>query len=310
MAGVGERPANLPLDMAAYAALGLAGAWAAYLPAWRWGWGLDTYRQLLLVWGLAWLGLGLRYAWSMLHRPGRGQMPAADARIGVLTCCFGLLLMVQIWVILYPADLPWAIWVPDVALAGDMTLERVGAIVADGVFAHSHPLTGQPLSEGQPARLSILVLPPLYAAVFGEVDWWLWTPRLGALACWAWSYLAWAGVVKALWPENARRRWAFLLALAALVSLGAVWTGMEGHLLLLGGYTPQALRRHALLPLALAALAARRPVCGVLAVAAEAALVWTGFGLGYTALPLGIYAVCVLWRRFCRAGGKDGGGIC
>lgn len=212
----------------------------------------------------------------------------------VYPCLFvliGLLIVFQII---------WNYWMHRPYLAADITGETVQTILAsDGLYTQN-PMTGAAFTEGMPLRLKILVLPTLYAAVCR------WTGIPVQTLCYSivpglvllLSYLVYSRWAVYLFPGEGKKQAVFLLFTVLVYQFGCYSMAMDSSLLFFRGWQGTAFRAGVILPYALLCCLRGEWKSVILCVLAEACVVWTLYGLGYTvimtAVILGIRLVRML----------------
>ena len=176
---------------------------------------------------------------------------------------------------------------------GDITVETVQTILASDTVYQINPMTGAAFEAGMPSRLKILVLPVLYAAVCrwtgasAQTVVYEWAPALVLLL----SYLVYSRYACHLFPHDWEKQCLFLLFVAVLYQFGTFSPLSDGFRALHSGFTGESIRALVILPYVLLACMEkkwRRAAAGALA---EVCLVWTLYGLGYSAAVI-----------FCMAG--------
>lgn len=189
---------------------------------------------------------------------------------------------------------------------GDMTIETVQTFLTQNGIYQSNPLTGQPYVGGIPLRLKILCLPGLYASVcsltgidVGQFVGGMW-PVVVLLG----SYMAYGSLAKVLFPKDKIARLLMLLLVSGLFWMGDYMLTMDGFQLLHCGYRGTAIRNGILVPFTLCMCLKRKWAGAVLAILAEACIVWTLYGLGVcffvTVLMLLVQLVSGMEVRRCR----------
>ncbi|MED9904863.1 MAG: DUF6077 domain-containing protein [Lachnospiraceae bacterium] len=229
------------------------------------------------------------------RKTGKGKRPVHENRFlklfSVYPCLFvliGLLIVFQII---------WNYWLHQPYLTADITGETVQTILAsDGLYTQN-PMTGAAFTEGMPLRLKILVLPTLYAAICR------WTGIPVETLCYSivpgivllLSYLVYSRWAVYLFPGEGKKQAGFLLFTALVYQFGCYSMAMDSSLLFFKGWQGAAIRAGIILPYALLCCLQEKWKSVVLCIFAEACIVWTLYGLGYTvviaAVVLGIKLV-------------------
>lgn len=209
---------------------------------------------------------------------------------GRLMLCGFIIILQLIWY--YLMHLPY--------LKNDVTGETIQTMLAtDSIYA-VNPLTGQAFSAGMPMRLKVLVLPTLFAAVCK------WTGIPVITFCYSivpcivllLSYTVYLGWAEYLFPEEGKKRILFLFFTVLIYQFGAYSLPMDGYTLFFGGFQGEAFRTGVLLPYALLCCLKGRWKAVLLCLLAEVCVVWTFYGLGYTAVTAALYGVIRLLSRW------------
>lgn len=184
----------------------------------------------------------------------------------------------------------WNYWMHIPYISNDIMGETVQTMLsADSIYS-VNPLTGQAFATGMPMRLKILVLPTLYA-VFCK-----WTGLSVITVCYSimpmiillLSYLVYSRWAVYLFPQEGRKQVLFMLFVAVIYQFGCYSSVMDSFLLFFRGGQGETLRTCVLLPYALLCCLQKDWKKAVLCVLAEACVVWTFYGLGFTALTIGV----------------------
>lgn len=233
---------------------------------------------------------------------GAGRHEAGTVKMTdqLLAGAFALSVMFQVIVIM-TGD-----WSCD---SGDMTLEMVRTFLAKDQVYGVNPLTGQAYAAGVPLRLRILCLPSLYAFIcrLTGLDAELVVCRMVPVAVLFGSYFAYSILAKVLFEKDRTGRFVMMLVISVLYWCGDYPDAMDGFLLLHGGYRGLAIRNGILIPFALGMCLQRKWKAAVLAVLAEACIVWTLYGLGACLLVVVVMFFIDLWIR---ARERRGGEAC
>lgn len=215
---------------------------------------------------------------------GRGEMSfgklwkSYPGRIMLL----GLIVILQmVWY--YLMHLPY--------LKNDITGETVQTILAVNSIYEVNPLTGQAFSAGMPMRLKILVLPTLFAFICRVTGMPVITLCYSVIPCVVLllSYTVYLGWAEYLFPEEGKKRILFLYFTVLIYQFGAYSLPMDGYSLFFGGFQGEAVRTGVILPYALLCCLRGRWKGVLLCLLAEACVVWTFYGLGYTAVTAALY---------------------
>ncbi len=184
-----------------------------------------------------------------------------------------------------------------VYLKGDMTVETVGSFLATDSVYQVNPMTGAPYEIGMPLRLQILGLPGMYGflcSVTGISP----ITMVGVIipvVVLIFSYLAFGLLGQALFPEESKKQWGFLIAVGILFWVEATAVSMDGFQLLYAGYQGVTIRNLVLLPWLFSLVLRKKWLYAFALVAVEACIVWTLYGLGMCALAI---AVMILVRIY------------
>lgn len=179
---------------------------------------------------------------------------------------------------------------------GDMTLETVQSFLTQNSIYQVNPLTGRAYEGGIPLRLKILCLPSLYAA-FGSLtglDPALIVDSVFPVAVLIGSYLAYGSLAKVLFKKDRTARAVMLILVAVLIWCGDYMVSMDGFQLMHCGYRGTAIRNGILVPFTLSMCLQKKWKSAVLAILAEACIVWTLYGMGVCLLMTVIMLVLSL----------------
>lgn len=192
---------------------------------------------------------------------------------------------------------------------GDMTLEAVRTFLARDQVYSVNPLTGQPYTAGVPLRIKILSLPSLYASICSVtgLDAELVVCRIVPVVVLVAGYFAYSMLGKILFGKDRTGRLVMLLVISVLFWCGDYMDVMDGFLLLHSGYRGVAIRNGILIPFTLGMCLKRKWKSAVLAILAEACIVWTLYGLGACLLVVAVMLLMDLWIR---VRGRRGGEAC
>ncbi len=182
---------------------------------------------------------------------------------------------------------------------GDMTLEMVRTNLAQDQVYRMNPLTGQPYTAGVPIRIKILCLPNLYTFIcrLTGLDAELVVCRLMPVMLLVVSYFAYSALGKILFGSDRKGRLLMLFVISVLFWCGDYMDVMDGFLLLHSGYRGVSVRNGILLPLTLGMCLKKKWKVSVLAILAEACIVWTLYGLGACVLVVVVMLLIDLWIR-------------
>lgn len=183
---------------------------------------------------------------------------------------------------------------------GDMTLEMVQSFLAAGTPYEVNPLTGQAYTAGIPMRLKILCLPGLYASICSMLglDAGLVVCRLIPVVVLFASYVAYAGLGRTLFGDNVKARLLFLVSVSLLYWMGDYFASNDAFLLLHSGFRGVSVRNAVLLPFVWNMCLGKKYRTVLLAVLAEACIVWTLYGMGMCLLSAVIMISLSVIRKF------------
>lgn len=193
-------------------------------------------------------------------------------------------------------------------LAGDMTAETVNSILVTDTIYQINPMTGAPYTVGMPLRLKILCLPTLYAICCELFDMsavsvvWTAVPACTVIGC----YAAFWTVAKALFKEDARKKYIFILFVSLILWFGSYLYGVDGFALRYSGFRGVSIRILILVPYTFGLVLRKKWKLVVLCVLAEACIVWTLYGMGVCmAVAVGMVSVGMLADKFLKRGGEE-----
>ncbi|MBO5347765.1 MAG: hypothetical protein J6A45_06500 [Lachnospiraceae bacterium] len=257
---------------------------------------LQTYTVLFSVFVLAGLlaYTGLCIWFYRKNMAGTGTGVAAARASGVVTIqrspymvCFVILAGVTVYHFMngYVPDLQDAVY--------EITLGNV----ASGSIMTVHPFLGSVTEASMPMRMQILSLSSLYSALItiSQQSPYIIMCKVVPLVIWGLSILLYYAFAKDLFPENVHKRWIFIsmVALVYLATSGS--TGLAGQRLFYAGFSGESIRAVLLMPYTVYVSWQKKWHLAVLAVLAEACLVWTTFGVGYCFLIAACMFMAHLW---------------
>ncbi len=240
---------------------------------------------MAVLFGIAFLYIMIRIFWRQIKQKGRPSQHRFCKLLSVYPVLFsgiGLLIILQII---------WYFWAHEPYLNGDITVETARTMLtSDGIYT-VNPMTGQPFTQGMPTRLKILVLPTLYAAIckitgvelkllcFSII------PSIVLLI----SYFVYSRWALYLFPGEGRKQAIFMLFTAFVNQFGCYGAAMDSFMLFFRGYQGEAIRAGIILPYALLCCLQGKWKSVILCIFAEACIVWTLYGLGYTVIVVMIF---------------------
>lgn len=245
----------------------------------------------------------LRRRKEKARRSGREKLPEREKPFPYrYPVCIALILGLLLFQII------WGHYMHQPYRKGDITVETVQTMLASDTIYQINPMTGMPFEAGMPGRLKILVLPVLYAAV---CEWtgasaqtvvYEWAPTLILLL----SYLVYSRYACRLFPYDRERQCLFMLFVAVLFQFGVFSPSSDGFRALFAGFTGESIRALVILPYVLLACIEKKWRCAAAGALAEICLVWTLYGLGYSAWVMGcmlaIQAAAAFWGKKRRGG--------
>lgn len=244
----------------------------------------------IIIAGLLALGILRKAVMVCLHREREGKsLVQADTSLGQLWKYYpGWLILIGVMIIL---QMVWYYWIQAPYFNNDLTGEIVQTMLATDSIYEINPLTGQAFSTGMPMRLKILVLPTLLASVCS------WTGISAMTICYSMvpcvvlllSYTVYLGWAEYLFPKEEKKRILFLLFVVLIYQFGAYGRPMGSYSLFFGGFQGEAFRTGIILPYALLCCLRGRWKGVLLCLLAEVCIVWTFYGLGYTAVTAVVY---------------------
>ncbi|HKM35124.1 MAG TPA: DUF6077 domain-containing protein [Lachnospiraceae bacterium] len=194
----------------------------------------------------------------------------------------GFLIMMQII---------WYVWGHLPYLNGDITVETVRTILATDQIYTVNPMTGQTFTQGMPTRLKILVLPTLYATIckITGIDLLLLCYSIIPSIVLIISYVVYSRWAIYLFPKEGKKQAIFMLFTVLVYQFGCYGMAMDSFLLFFQGYQGAAFRAGVILPYALLSCLKGKWMSVILCILAEACVVWTLYGLGYTVIVVLVF---------------------
>ena len=237
-------------------------------------------RQMsIFLWGMSMVLSVAAGVWSLWERrkcfwlgQGKGSLGKEHA-VSLLSGVLCVSVFFQI-ILIVTGDISWR--------EGDMMLETVQTFLSDDQAYQTNPLTGQNYVGGIPLRLKILCLPSLYASVCSltgvDAGWFLY--HIWPVVILLGSYLAYGELGKVLFKEDGKSLLLMLVILSVLIWMGDYMVSVDGFGLLHCGYRGTTLRNGILVPFTISVCLKRKWVGAILAILAEACIVWTLYGMG------------------------------
>lgn len=192
----------------------------------------------------------------------------------------------------------WSGYVPEFQ---DAVYELVlGNLKAERIMT-LHPFLGTDTEAVMPLRMRILGLSSFYSALITISQQSAYTImcKVVPLVIWGLSILLYWEFSKELFPGNMGKRWTFISMIAVMYLITSGGTGLVGNRLFYSGFSGETIRAALLMPYTVYVSWCKKWYLALLAVLAEACLVWTTFGIGYCFLiAVGMFLVhCFLNRR-------------
>lgn len=155
-----------------------------------------------------------------------------------------------------------------------------------------HPFTGELSERVMPLRRQFVGLTSLYSGMANMFHMTAYEIlcKIVPMILWILSMLLYWLFAQKLFLDNAKR-WLFLCAVSLFYLVSSGGTGMVGNQLFYAGFTGEAIRSALLLPYTLYVTWQKKWFLAVIALAVEACIVWTTYGIGYCFLVV----VCMLF---------------
>lgn len=155
-----------------------------------------------------------------------------------------------------------------------------------------HPFTGEQLERVMPLRRQFVGLSSLYSsmAYVFHIPAYVMLCKIVPMILWVLSMLLYWLFAQKLFLNSAKR-WLFLCTISLFYLLSSGGVGMVGNQLFYAGFTGEAIRSALLLPYTLYVTWQKKWFLAVVAMAVEACVVWTTYGIGYCFLVV----VCMLF---------------
>ena len=163
-----------------------------------------------------------------------------------------------------------------------------------------HPFMGGEMESAIPMRFQILGLSSLYSALitFSQQSQYMIMCKIVPLCVWCFSLLVYWMFAKDLFGENIHKKWMFVTCIATIYLLTGESTGFLGNRLFYAGFSGETIRGLVLMPYTLYVCLHKKWILAVVAILAEACLVWTTYGIGYCAwIALCMFVVHLLLDR-------------
>lgn len=195
---------------------------------------------------------------------------------------------------------------PDVT--GDFTLETIRTTLQTDTIYQYNSFTGMLLAEGMPIRQQILTM-PFYLAFLSEffgVGVELVIYRVFPCFVLLMGFLVYTRLAGVLFPENKEKQTVFMFVICFMILVGDYAHAAPAALMLHQGFTGNALCVGVVIPFVIYACLRRNWLMAALCVAAELFLIWTTYGLGFSALTIFIFAFMeIVGKIACKSIGKQ-----
>lgn len=234
---------------------------------------LQTYMTL---WGVLSLA-GLFVCLGLFSLVGRKYKKDERTKLKVTfspwMLLFGILSIVTIFRLL--GD-----YVPDLQ---DAVYEIVIGNLDTGSIMTVHPFLGTVTDATVPMRFQILGLSSLYSAMitFSQQPQYMIMCKIVPLCVWVCSILLYWAYGQKLFGDDIHKKWLFVSMIALLYLATSGKEGLAGYRLFYAGFSGESIRGLLLVPYTLFVCWQRKWLLAIIALFAEACLVWTTYGLGY-----------------------------
>lgn len=169
--------------------------------------------------------------------------------------------------------------------------------VESGSIMSVHPFLGTVTEASMPMRMRILGLSSLYSALItiSQQSPYIIMCKVVPLLVWGLSILLYLAFAEEMFPENVHKRWLFVSMVALIYLATSGSDGLVGQEIFYAGFAGETIRGALLMPYTLYVCWQKKWHLAILAVLAEACLVWTTFGIGYCLLIAGCMLGVHLW---------------
>ncbi len=188
-------------------------------------------------------------------------------------------------------------------LLQEATYDIVLGNVKQGEIMSVHPFLGTGDVSGMPFRMEILGLSSLYSCLItiSKQTPYIILCKVVPTIVWICAMLIYKAFADKLFPASKDKQWLFLCFIAFFFLMTANSEGMAGQRLFYAGFSAETIRGVVLLPYAVYVSWQRKWLLALLSILAEACLVWTTYGIGYSSIIVGCMLVVHLWAdRRCR----------
>lgn len=174
----------------------------------------------------------------------------------------------------------WGGYVPDLQ---DAVYDIVIGNLETGSVMTVHPFLGTVTEASVPMRFQILGLSSLYTALItiSQQSQYMIMCKIVPLCLWCFSMLLYWAFSRELFGENQHKRWLFVSLIAFLYLITDGREGLVGYRLFFAGFSGESIRAVLLIPYTFLVCWKRNWMFALIAVLAEACLVWTTYGVGY-----------------------------
>lgn len=171
------------------------------------------------------------------------------------------------------------------------TYDIVLGNLQSGNIMDVHPFIGGVTQNSMPIRRQFVGLTSLYSGLIYVLHLPTYTVLCKVLPVFLWvctMLVYWMFAQKLFIHQT--KRWLFLCVVALFYLLSAGGVGMPGRQLFYAGFTGEAIRSSLLIPYTLYVTWQKKWLLAVIAILAEACIVWTTYGIGYCF----VLTVCML----------------
>ena len=185
------------------------------------------------------------------------------------------------------------IWYGTPDVRGDFTMETLRTTLETDTIYEYNSLTGLKLSEGMPIRQQILTVPFFLAFLtdFFHLPATLLVYRIFPCIVLLWTALVYARWGSLLFSKQREKESAFLFLVCVLLLAGDYAALAPASLLLHQGFTGNAVCAGVVLPFVMYLCMKKKWLAAVYGAAAEVFLVWTTYGLGFSAWCILIFGI-------------------
>ncbi len=191
-------------------------------------------------------------------------------------------------------------YVPDLQ---DAVYEIAIGNVESGSLMSVHPFLGRESDAAMPLRMQILGLSSLYSGLItiSQQSPYIIICKIVPVAVLTCAVLVYRAFAQKLFPQDTDKQWLFMSLVVFIFLITSKSEGLAGYRLFYAGFSGETVRGAVLLPYTLYVSWQKKWLLAVLAVLAEACLVWTTFGIGYCAVIIVCMFALHLWAdRRCK----------